>query len=222
MADGAGDVVGGHEKGPQHQSPAQQVIQHPLYRVVPPGEQEGQQGHRANESDGDIPGDDLPPQEEQPTQNQQQGADLPQGAPDEAHEHFGQIIHLLKARQVPLVEQGHRGGVSGRVKGPPGGHIGPGTHPSGHLSRPGKHKGPGREGGVEKVLTHAAEELLDNYNGKKITDEENPVGNGHRADKSDEHAGDSGAEVPQGIAFLQQSPVQPFEATAARQADGRN
>ena len=39
----------------------------------------------------------------------------------EAHEHFGDIVHLLQAGQVALVEEGHGRGVGGRVKSPPGG-----------------------------------------------------------------------------------------------------
>ena len=115
-----------------------------------------------------MPGDDTPEDEPRAAQDQQEGADLPDGAAYEAHQHVRQAVCIHEALQVVLVEIGHGGGVGHRVHRAEEGGLGPGSHPGGHLTGPGEHEGPGGQGGVEEVLAHAAEELFDDDDGEEV------------------------------------------------------
>ena len=159
MAHRGGDVVGGHKDGAQHQAAAKEVAQHPLKGVVAPGKEEGQGGYRADIADGNIPGDNLPPQEEQAAKEEEHGAHFTHGAAHQAHEHLGQVGDLHQAGEVVAVEIGHGGREGLRIDDAQEGNGGPGADPGGHLAGPGEHEGPGRQGGIQKVLADAAEEL---------------------------------------------------------------
>ena len=75
--------------------------------------------------------------------------------------------------------------------------------PRGHGHRVAEHQeGAPRQGGVHKVLTQTAEELLYHHDGKEIADNQHPVGQRHRADKSQQHARDGGGQVPVGVGLM--------------------
>ena len=103
-------------------------------------------------------------------------------------------------------------------RGPVGGpRLGPGGHGHGVAQH---QKGAPAQRGVHEVLAQAAEELLDHHDGEEIADDEYPVGQGHGADKGQQHAGDGGGQILVGQGLFHQLPVAPLEQLAGRHGNG--
>ena len=121
------------------------------------------------------------------------------------------------------VERGHGGGAGDRVsRGQQAGPVlGAGEHPGGHGHGVAHHQeGAAGQGGVHEVHTQAAEELLDHNDGEEVADEDRPVGQGHGADKGQQHAGDRSGQIAVGTGFFQKLAVGPLEELTAYHRHG--
>lgn len=95
----------------------------------------------------------------------------------------------------------------------------PGADPGVHQQGPAKQEGPRRQSGIDNVGANAAEELLDHDNGKKVTDENGPIGERHRADEGHQDARYHGRQVAGGVVLFHQPPVGPLEENAGRHGE---
>ena len=115
-------------------------------------EDQGQEGNASQISKGNPGGDDLPHHQIHAPQQQGQGGDFANGAGDVSQQHV---------RKAPFRQGGHDHVVQGGGRGNAvHGVTGQGCRKQEH------HECPGRQGGVKDVLSQAAAQAFDQYDGK--------------------------------------------------------
>ena len=220
--DGGGRVVGGHKDGAEQQAAREDLREHEIQPHVALREEEGQQGHRADVGDGDVPGDDPAQEQVDKAGDEQDGRHLTDAAAGTAEDEVDQ----RRIRQLALLEGGEGGGGRDDVDAVGGDRevkqaeacLGGGEEA--HLLRPGEEEDAGREGGVDEVFADSAEELFDNDDGKGRADGAHPERNGGRQVERQQEACDGGRTVGDGDRAAQELLCQRLSQHGCADADG--
>ncbi len=180
--------------------------------------EEREEDDRADEGDGDVPGDDLADDQIHAAQEQQQGGDLAQGAAGLAQEHVHNGEGALQALHVAVLHVQQRSGRGDDVSGgaEQGGLLAggdPGGHDAGIAAQ---QEGTARQSGVHNVLAQAAEEHFHQHDSESVAQNDGPVGNGHGADKGQQHAGDHRGQVVDPDGGFHQTAVSPLKEYAGQ------
>ena len=191
---GAGHIVGRHEEGAQEQTAGKNLTEHPGEDVDAfgrPGEHQGQNSHRDDVRGGNPNPDHALGDQVDSADEQCDGGNLTHAAADVPDEH---IQHRGLGNDAALHVVHGQGGCTGnrvccREDGSP--VLFAGQHPGGHGHRIAQHQEcTASQCGVQEVGAQAAEELLDNHDGKEVANDDGPIGQRDRTYKHQQHTRD--------------------------------
>ena len=159
-----------------------------------------------------MPGDDLADHQVHAAQQQHQRGNLAQGAADAAQEHIHHGIGAGEGGEVAVLHHGQGGGGGDGISvGAEGGQLAHGHGPGGHgRGIAGQQSGAARQSGVEEVAADAAVQLLDHHNGEERADDDHPIGQRGGAHKGQQHTGDHGGQVANGLGLFQELAIAPL------------
>ncbi len=170
-------------------------------------EDNGNDGDRADEGNGDAPVDDLADEQVNAAEEQSSSAHFADAAGHRADEHVAEaevLGHSLGTGLEDAQRGCHRGCVNGLAQDR-------GNCPSGHDDRPRCHEESScRKCGVEEVLADAAVKLLYDDHCEECADNGHPPRCSDRNDQSDEDTGDTGGKVAYGARLLHELAVAPL------------
>ena len=209
--DGGRNVVRRHEDGAQHGAAGKDVEDRILVH---------QQGHDRDGGEhrhGDLPGDDLSPQQVAAADQQCDGGNFAHGTADGAQEHVQVGGNVFSGSQQ--TQRGGTGDAVHRGALDDGAHTG-GNSPVGHRRcETDEQDDTADDCGVREVLAQTAEDLLNDDDRGEAADDSHPQGQRYGQVERQDDAGDDCGPVADGLGSAQDLSGSAFEDDAGGYAD---
>ena len=214
MRNRRGCVIRCHKDGSEQQTAGQKLTEHPVEKVVAAAwEEHCQNGDRRKIRRRNPPGDDLANQEVSSADEQCRRGNLTETSAASAQKQLQNAAIRQRAGSQRLHRRGRADGIE---------QLDLMIRTRGHCARPAEHhKRSCRQRGVDNVHADSAEELLDNHNGKEISDQNHPVGHIRRTHKRNQHARNNRRPVSDRAVLFHHPAVAPFKEHAAHHGKRR-